>query len=182
MVTFNALFLKQKKYYLFILLLLIIGLISFDLWQSNLPKLAPDVSFITIKGEKIALKNLRGKPVLVTFWATDCPSCVKEINDFIALYQQFHTQGLEIIAVAMYYDPPNHVVEMTTAKQIPYKVALDLNAELAYAFGRIQLTPTTLLINPQGLIVLKKTGRFELADMQQRIQQYAAPQLKPSRF
>ena len=52
---------------------------------------------------------------------------MKEVNDFVDLYRQFHSKGLEIIAVAMYYDPPNHVLEMTQAKQIPYLVALDLN-------------------------------------------------------
>lgn len=151
---------------------LVIGLLSsIAWWSNNKPTPAPDVVFSSIKGEQIALKNLRGKPILVTFWATDCPSCVREVNDFIDLYQQFHSQGLEIIAVAMYYDPPNHVVEMTKAKQIPYQVALDLKAELAYKFGQVILTPTTFLINPQGFITFKKVGQFALTDMKQRIQQ-----------
>jgi peroxiredoxin len=167
----NAFFSRTGKYSFIVFSFIIIALVAMEFWQRNTPTPAPDAVFTTIQGEKIVLKNLRGKPVLVTFWATDCPSCVKEVNDFIELYQQFHAQGLEIIAVAMYYDPPNHVVEMTQAKQIPYHVALDLQAKHAYDFGQIQLTPTTLLINPQGLIVLRKTGRFELADMQQRIQQ-----------
>jgi peroxiredoxin len=144
------------------------------MWKNHSTLSAPDVVFMTIKGEKIALKSLRGKPVLVTFWATDCPSCVKEVNDFIDLYQQFHQQGLEIIAVAMYYDLPNHVVEMTTVKKIPYHVALDLRSEQATAFGKVELTPTTFLINPAGQIVFRTTGRFDMADMRQRLQQLFA--------
>lgn len=150
--------------------LLVIAAIVF--WNPHPVLPAPDVTFTTIKGEKIALKNLRGKPVLVTFWATDCPSCVKEVNDFIDLYQQFHHKGLEIIAIAMYYDPPNHVVEMTQAKQIPYHVALDLRGEIAHAFSGVPFTPTTILIDASGKMVLWKVGLFDLKAMTRRLDQY----------
>lgn len=131
---------------------------------------SPDVTFTTITGKKIALKELRGKPVIVTFWATDCPGCIKEIPHLIDLYTQYHKQGLEIIAVAMYYDPPNHVVTMTEDHQLPYNVALDLKAEHAHAFGDVQLIPSTFLISPDGLITLKKTGAFDPAEMKARIE------------
>lgn len=132
---------------------------------------APNVKFMNLHGDKISLSQWRGKPVLVTFWATDCPSCVKEVNDFVDLYQQFHSEGLEIIAVAMAYDPPNHVVEMTKMKQIPYHVTLDLRGEHAHAFGGVAFTPTTFLIDPAGNIVFNKVGLFDLKAMRQRLQQ-----------
>jgi len=135
--------------------------------QPNKP--APNVTFSTIFGEKIELSKLKGNPVIVTFWATDCAGCIEEIPHLIKLYQQFHPRGLEIIAIAMYYDPPNHVVEMTKAKQIPYYVALDLKAEHAFAFGQVELTPATFLISPAGNIILQKTGLFDLPKMQQQI-------------
>ena len=130
---------------------------------------APDAIFSTITGKKIALQYLYGKPVIVTFWATDCASCIKEIPHLIELYQQYHPKGLEIIAVAMSYDPPNHVIDMTKALQIPYHVALDMQAENAHAFGDISLTPTTFLIAPDGTIALQKTGLFDLNEMKTRI-------------
>jgi hypothetical protein len=71
----------------------------------------------------------------------------------------------------MYYDPPNHVVEMTQAKQIPYHVALDLRSEVAQAFSGVPFTPTTFLISPEGQMVFSKVGLFDLKAMQQRIQQ-----------
>lgn len=164
---------KIGKYILIIFsLLILLSSVASVVWKPQRILLAPNVTFMTLKGEKIALKSLRGKSVIVTFWATDCPSCVQEVNDFSDLYQQFHNKGLEIIAVAMYYDPPNHVVEMTQAKQIPYHVALDLRAEHALAFGKVEFTPTTFLINPAGQIVFKKIGRFEMDDMKQRLQQF----------
>jgi peroxiredoxin len=171
MATFSTPFFQQKSYYIAFFILVISGLVGFEVSQRDRPWPAPEVTFTTLKGEKIALQNLRGKAVLVTFWATDCPSCVKEVNDFIDLYQQFHAKGLEIIAVAMAYDPPNHVVEMTAMKRIPYHVALDLRAVHAQAFEQVEFTPTTFLINPQGQVIFKKVGLFSLADMQNRLQQ-----------
>lgn len=123
---------------------------------------APETTFSTITGQKIALADLRGKPVIVTFWATDCASCLKEIPHWIELYQRYHHKGLEIIAVAMAYDPPNHVLNMSKALQLPYSVALDMQSENAHAFADVALTPTTFLIAPDGSIALQKTGLLDI--------------------
>jgi peroxiredoxin len=126
---------------------------------------APDITFTTITGKKIALNQLRGKTVIVTFWATNCPGCIKEIPHLLDLYRQYHASGLEIIAVAMAYDPPSHVVAMTQTQKLPYDVVLDLKSEYAMAFGNVQFTPSTFLIGPEGSIVMKKTGLFDPAEM-----------------
>lgn len=145
-------------------LLLVCGIvlsgILLGLWQPYVPIPAPENTFISITGHPINLSALKGKPVLINFWATDCSACIKEIPHLIELYQQYHVRGLEVIAVAMYYDIPSHVVEMTRAKQIPYPVALDLNARHANAFGQVQLTPTTFLISPDGFILSKFIGKL----------------------
>jgi len=155
-----------------LLSLLLLAIISAGLWLgfSKTVTPAPDAIFSTLTGKKIALHDLRGKPVLVTFWATDCPGCIKEIPHLIELYRQYHEQGLEIIAVAMHYDPPSHVVAMTKEQALPYDVALDIQAEHAQAFGDVRLTPTTFLISPDGSIALQKIGVFDLADMKTRIE------------
>ena len=155
-----------------LLLLLLTGLLITGIWfwQSQIITPAPHVTFTTITGKKIELAKLQSNPVIVTFWATDCPGCIKEIPHLIELYNQFHPQGLEIIAVAMYYDPPSHVVAMTKAKQIPYDVALDLKAEHAYAFGQVQLTPTTFLISSTGIIIKQNTGEFDITDMKHQLE------------
>ena len=140
-------------------------------WQTQTVRTAPDVSFKTIKGETIRLAELQGKPALVTFWATDCPGCIEEIPHLIGLHHQYSQTGLSIIAVAMHYDPPNHVLAMAESKQLPYAIALDPTSELAQAFGDVQLTPTTFLIDRTGNIVMQKVGVFDLTDMQHRIEQ-----------
>ena len=130
---------------------------------------APDVSFKTITNKTIRLKDLQTKVVLITFWASNCASCIKEIAYFKSLYQDYHQQGLEIIAIAMYYDRPNYVVDTSKAYNIPYDIVLDLDMSLTKAFGDISLTPTTLLLNPQGEIFYQATGLFDLTAMQKRI-------------
>jgi peroxiredoxin len=147
-----------------------LSIIALWLWQTKSLVVAPHVTFTTITGKKIELVKLQSKPVIVTFWATDCAACIKEIPLLIELYQQFHPQGLEMIAVSMYYDLPNHVVAMSKARQLPYHVALDLKAEHANAFGRIKLTPTTFLISPDGNIIMQKTGLIDISDMKLRIE------------
>jgi peroxiredoxin len=130
---------------------------------------APETTFSTITGKKIVLSELRGKPVIVTFWATDCASCIQEIPHLIELYRQYHDKGLEIIAFAMAYNPPNHVLEFTKTQQLPYHVALDMQAENAHAFGDVSLTPTTFLIDPDGQIALQKTGLFDLTEIKTQL-------------
>jgi peroxiredoxin len=152
------------------LLLLALISIALSVGCSKTITSAPDVTFTTITGKKIVLKNLRGKPVIVNFWATDCPSCIEEIPDLIDLYTRYHASGLEMIAVAMYYDPPNHVVDMTKARQLPYNVALDINSEHAQAFGGVMFTPSTFLIAPDGSVVKKEIGIFDLKKMKTTIE------------
>ncbi|MFI3188073.1 thioredoxin [Crenothrix sp. D3] len=134
--------------------------------------IVPETTFSTITGKKIVLSELHGKPVIVTFWATDCASCIQEIPHLIELYRQYHDNGLEIIAVAMAYDPPNHVIDMSKARQLPYHVALDMQAENAHAFGDVSLTPTTFLIDPDGQIALQKTGLFDLTKIKTQLSNF----------
>jgi peroxiredoxin len=152
--------------------LFVILLISLALWlvRSEKYTFAPDTTFTTITGDKVTMKALQGKPVLITFWATSCGICVREIPHLVSLYKQFHPQGLEIIAIAMVYDPPNRVVAIANEQQLPYRVVLDLTSEHANAFGHIWGTPTTLLISPNGTVAKRKIGAFDLVDMQTRIE------------
>lgn len=157
----------KQKFAIFLLASLLVAGSFF--WQPEKLNYAPDVVFKTIKGEIISLAKLKGKPVLITFWASDCSSCIKEIPLLISLHQQYSTSGLTIIAVAMFYDPPNLVLQLTTEKQLPYSIALDPQAEHAKAFGNVQFTPTSFLIDKNGLIVLQKTGLLDLPSIQERL-------------
>jgi len=119
---------------------------------------APDITVTTLQGDTLNLTDLRGQPVLVTFWASTCAGCIREMPHLIALYNELAPKGLEVIGIAMAYDPPNRVIELSREKQIPYPLALDINSAAARAFGNVSVTPSTFLIAPDGQVVLQQTG------------------------
>lgn len=125
-------------------------------------KHSPDISLTTIKGAELQLADYRGRPVLVTFWATTCPGCIKEMPHLAELYEELAPRGLEIIGIAMAYDPPNQVLAMAEARQLPYRIALDLDSGAARAFGDVRLTPSSFLIAPDGRIVFHKIGEMDI--------------------
>lgn len=125
----------------------------------NSKQKAPDVTFTNLKGEKISSQSLRGKVVLVNFWATSCSTCVAEMPSMMATYDKFHDKGLEFVAVAMSYDRPDYVVNYAETRKLPFNVALDLKGQIADAFGDVKLTPTTFLIDKDGNIIKRFIGQ-----------------------
>lgn len=122
---------------------------------------APQVEMETLDGSTLHLADLTGQPVLLTFWATTCPACVQEIPHLNQLKAEYGERGLEIIGVAMHYDPPEQVAEMVRRRDVGYTIALDRDAQVASAFGNVELTPTTFLISPRGRITYQKMGDLD---------------------
>lgn len=130
---------------------------------------APPLVGQTLDGRILTLEQLRGKPVLVTFWATTCPSCVEEIPHLIELYRELNPKGLEIIGVAMAYDPPEQVRAMARQRQIPYPIVLDSEERIAREFDNVQLTPTSVLVSPEGRIVQYRLGLLDMSELRNTI-------------
>lgn len=126
---------------------------------------APQAAFTTLKGEQIVLDSLRGKVVLVNFWATSCPGCIKEMPELVNVHQKYHSRGLETIAVAMSYDPPEYVQLFTEKNGLPFTVALDAGGAAAQAFGDVRLTPTTFVIDRQGKIIQRYVGEPDFGQL-----------------
>lgn len=137
---------------------------------------APEVSFSLLDGRTIALQELRSRPVLVSFWATSCAPCVQEVPDLVRLYQELKPRGLEMIAVAMPYDPPLQVQTFAREWKLPYPIALDSTGTAIRAFGDVRVIPTTYLLDPQGAIALKQLGKLDV----ERVRRLVAPFLKAS--
>jgi len=130
---------------------------------------APDVTYNTLDGQTLTTAGLAGKPTLVTFWATTCVSCIQEMPHLMALYQELHPRGLQMIGVAMEYDPPKQVEALVKARQVNYPIALDTDGSVARAFGNVRLTPTTFLINPEGRISSQRIGEVDMDQLRDRI-------------
>ncbi len=138
---------------------------------NNKLETAPDISLNIIDGSKVELQALQGKPLLVTFWATTCVTCVKEIPHLVKLYNDIGKEQLEIIAIAMPYDPPNIVVELSERKNIPYPIALDINGEATRAFGDIKVTPTSFLIDAHGKVVQQNIGEINIEQLRLKVKE-----------
>ncbi len=132
---------------------------------------APDVSYRTLDGRVLTQASLRDKVVLVNFWATSCPGCVKEMPEMKKMYQTLAPKGLEIVAVAMSYDPPAYVKTYAEKNALPFPVALDTDGSVARAFGDVQLTPTTFLVGRDGKVLKRYVGVMDFAEVEHLIAQ-----------
>ncbi len=126
--------------------------------SSDTQQTMPNFKVSEISGKTITQVDITGKVTVINFWATSCVTCVKEMPQLVSTYEKYKPQGLEFIALAMSYDPPMYVVNFAETRKLPFMVAMDSDGSAAKAFGKIQLTPTTLVINKQGKIVKRYVG------------------------
>jgi len=148
---------KKSLWLLFVLLALLV--LFFLSLTAN--KKVPEIRVTSITGEAFQLYQVKNNFTIINFWATDCPGCIKEMPGLAATYNQFRGQGLEIIAVSMSYDPPNHVLNFTQKNKIPFPVVLDIDGQIAQSFENIRLTPTSILIDKNGKIIDKVIGELD---------------------
>lgn len=154
---------------IFICMIAIVGYLSLSAKEP-----APDVTFTSLTGEKITSKSLRGKVVMVNFWATSCTTCIKEMPQMVETYNKYKGNGLEFVAVAMHYDPPNYVLNYVQTRNLPFKVALDVQGNLAKSFGDVKLTPTTFVIDKEGHIIKRYVGEPEFAALHRLLEKALA--------
>jgi len=119
---------------------------------------APEVAYTLLDGSKGGTQALRGKVVLVNFWATSCASCVQEMPQLVATHRKYRARGVETLAVAMRHDPPALVADFAESRKLPFGVVIDNTGAIARAFGEVRLTPTTFVIDKQGAIVKRYVG------------------------
>lgn len=136
---------------------------------------APAVQMTTLQGEPMTLpEDMRGKVVYVNFWATSCATCIKEMPALIDTYRRLAPRGLEVLAVAMSYDPPEYVNHYTREHQLPFKVVLDTRGAIAAAFDHVNLTPTAVLIDKRGRIFKRIVGEPDFVALRGVIEQELA--------
>ena len=125
----------------------------------------PVLTFTTMEGKQIRLSDLRGKIVLINFWATSCGICLKEMPDLIRTYQQYRTRGFEVIAVAMHYDQPGDIRAYVRKQGLPFPVVFDRDGSLAREFDQVAATPTTFLIDGSGRRISKTVGIIDFGKL-----------------
>lgn len=132
---------------------------------------APEVSFKTLKNEQPLELHQLGKPLLVNFWSTTCVICLRELPHLAEIYKEFSPRGFEMVAVAMPHDRPSDVLELSEARNWPFLVALDMDRKVTEAFGDIEVTPTSFLIDKNGEFVKKFVGTMDLDKFKQTLEE-----------
>ena len=82
-----------------------------------------------------------------------------------ASHEKFRGRGYETIAVAMSYDPPAYVVNFAQTRRLPFAVAIDNTGVVAKAWGDVNVTPTTFLLNKRGVVVKRFVGKPDFAEL-----------------
>jgi peroxiredoxin len=135
---------------------------------------APAVTYTLLDGSKSGTEQMRGKVVLMNFWATSCTTCVHEMPQLVSTHEKYKGRGYETVAVAMSYDPPAYVINFAETRKLPFGVAIDNTGQIAKSFGNVQLTPTSVLINKRGEIVKRFVGEPDFAALHELVEKLLA--------
>lgn len=128
--------------------------------------MAPELEMATLDGNTLRLSDQRGKLVLINFWATWCPPCLKEIPLLVEAQARYGDRGLQILGPAM--DDPEQVRAMLGRLNIQYPV---LTGEIAVSRAMDALgdtlgaLPFSVLISPEGYVIQRKHGEYERAEL-----------------
>lgn len=150
------------------LVLLLITAIQPAVAESNVAVVpAPDFELTDLDGKTIALKDYKGKVVVLNFWGTWCTPCRKETPDLVDLQNQYADRGLLVIGAAM--DRSNQAGVQTFAKQygVNYPIVI-ANNTLNHAYGVI-VAPTTFIIDKSGKIVYRHIGALTRQALAQQV-------------
>lgn len=143
-------------------------------WLQSTSAKAPETKFVLLDGTTRTTADLRGKVTLVNFWATSCTTCVAEMPMIVETHEKYRSRGYETIAVAMSYDPPAYVVNFAQTRKLPFLVAIDNTGGVAKAWGEVNVTPTTYLVDKEGVIVKRFVGQPNFEELHKLIERLLA--------
>ncbi len=151
-------------------LLAVIGLVY--LGRKGVPvagqhRVAPDFTLPQLDGTSLQLSSLRGKVVLLDFWATWCDPCREEIPHFVDLQRKYGNQGLQIVGVSM-DDSIDPVRPFAQKFQINYPIVMG-NAKIGELYGGVLGLPIAFMIERDGRINQKHTGATNSAIFENEI-------------
>jgi cytochrome c biogenesis protein CcmG/thiol:disulfide interchange protein DsbE len=149
------------------LLLLILVLTVGHLSAQSRSK-APNFTLKAADGKTIELAKLKGKVVIVNFWATWCGPCRQEIPGFMDVYKQYKDKGLEIVGVSLDRNGWDVVKPYLKKAKITYPIVIG-GGGLAEAYGGIDAIPATFIVDRDGNIAKKHVGYLSKSDCEEFI-------------
>lgn len=162
-------------------IILLLGLTGYGIWQAlaagqskevglSVGDTAPDFALKTLDDEQIRLSQLRGKPVMINFWATWCPPCRQEMPELEKFYET-HKQHVELLSVHLTsQDRRDKVGPFIQQYSLTFPVVLDEKGKILKLYN-IQTIPTTYILDGNGVIRKKVIGPMTYKQMQEIMNQ-----------
>ncbi len=129
---------------------------------------APDFTLDSLDGKSMRLSDLRGKAVLLNFWATWCGPCKIEMPWFVELQNQYGSQGLQVVGVAMDDSSKDDIAKFAKDMGVNYPVLLGKEA-VGDLYGGVPALPETFFISRDGKIVDKIIGLKGRSDIEDAV-------------
>ena len=134
---------------------------------------APGFAVRTLAGDSLSSESLRGKVVLVNFWATWCPPCRLEMPGFQAVYDRRKADGFVVLGISTDVTGPAAVSGFLAERDITYPVAM-ASGDITRRFGDSRMLPTSYLIDRQGRIRHEVRGIFASVALEQAVERLLA--------
>ncbi len=121
-------------------------------------KLAPDFRLSGLDGQSVSLKDFRGRPVLVNFWASWCGPCVYEMPFIEEVYKEWSGKGLGVLAINI-GESRSQALGFVESNRLSFPVLLDRDGKVAEQYN-VRNIPTTIFVDKEGIIQVIKIGTF----------------------
>jgi peroxiredoxin len=140
-------------------------------------RVAPDFRLESLDGSTVRLSDLRGKAVLLSFWAPWCAPCRVEIPWLVELDREYRSQGLEIVGIALDATSKVELAKIARERNVGYTILLG-TSDVADAYGGVELLPQTFFISRQGTIVKSYAGAGDRGELERDVQRLVRSERK----
>ncbi|MCZ6842640.1 MAG: TlpA disulfide reductase family protein [SAR324 cluster bacterium] len=133
---------------------------GFDLVIFKRPLPAPDFKLISPSGKPVRLSDFKGKTVLLNFWATWCPPCVREMPSMEALYKKYKQRNFAVLAISLDEGGATAVKPFIEKLALTFPIALDPENKVSKVYGARDL-PSSFILDAKGQVIAAAKGERE---------------------
>lgn len=140
-------------------------------WAHVVGQTVPEFEVTALTGAKLRMSELRGRPVVLVFWATWCPECVRDVPEWLRIREEFGARGVTILGLS---DEDRAVLKpFVVAQGVSYPVASLANQTLPDPFRTVETLPMSFVIDAQGIIRQATPGPQDFVGLRRLLTEWA---------